>query len=89
MKSIHVCDLFYNVALDIAGPLPETKNGNNYALVAIYHYSKWCETRSVKDHDVAIVVRFLEKEIICRFGAPKFILTDNGGEWMDKTELVH
>jgi hypothetical protein len=26
--------------LDIAGPLPETKNGNRYALVAIDHYSK-------------------------------------------------
>jgi hypothetical protein len=40
MKNIFVCDLFYRVALDIVGPLPETKNGNRYALVAIDHYSK-------------------------------------------------
>ncbi len=88
MKSIHVYDLFYKVALDIAGPLPETKNGNNYALVAIDHYSKWCETRPVKDHDVAIIARLLEKEIICRFGVPKFIFTDNGGEWMVEFNLM-
>jgi hypothetical protein len=79
MKSIRVCDLFYRVALDIAGPLPETKNGNRYTLVAINHYSKWCEARPVKDHDAAIAARFLEEEIICKFGV---LDTDNGGEWM-------
>jgi hypothetical protein len=51
MKNIHVCDLFYRVALDIAGPLPEIKNGNRYGLVAIDHYSKWCEAKPAKDHD--------------------------------------
>jgi hypothetical protein len=40
MKNIPVCDLFYRVALDTIGPLPKTKNGNRYALVAIDHYSK-------------------------------------------------
>jgi hypothetical protein len=45
MKSIPICDLFYHVALDTIGPLPETTNGNKYVLVDIGHYSKWCETR--------------------------------------------
>jgi hypothetical protein len=35
LKSIPVCDLFYRVAKDTAGPLPETKSGNKYILVAI------------------------------------------------------
>jgi transposase-like protein len=88
MKNILVCELFYKVALDIVGPLPETKNGNRYAMVAIDHYSKWCEARLVKDHDVAIATRFLEEEIICRFGVPIFILIDNGGEWMVEFDLM-
>jgi hypothetical protein len=41
LKSIPVCDLFHRVALDTAGPLPETRSGNKYILVAIDHYSKW------------------------------------------------
>jgi hypothetical protein len=66
MKSIHVCDLFYRVALDTIGLLHETINGNMYALVAIDHYSKWCKARPVKNHDVTTVAKFLEEEIVCK-----------------------
>jgi len=38
-------DLFYRIVLDTTGPFPKTKFGNKYILVAINHYSKWCETR--------------------------------------------
>jgi len=40
LKSIPICDLFHRVVMDIAGPLPETRSGNKYILVAIDHYSK-------------------------------------------------
>jgi len=78
LKSIPVCDLFHRVALDTAGPLPETKSGNKYILVAIDHYSKWCKAKAVTDHGAKTATRFLEDEIICRYGVPKFVLTDNG-----------
>ncbi len=65
MKSIPMCDILYRVALDIARPLPETSNGNKYIIVVIDHYSKWCETHLVKEHDVAITTKFLEEEVIC------------------------
>jgi len=81
LKSIPVCDLFHRVAMDTVGPLPETKSGNKYILVAIDHYSKWCEAKAVVDHGAKTVARFLEDDIICRYGVPKFVLTDNGGEW--------
>ncbi len=81
LKSIPVCDLFYRVALDTARPLPETKSGNRYVLVAIDHYSKWCEAKAVADHGAKTAARFLEDEVICRYGVPRFVLTDNGGEW--------
>jgi hypothetical protein len=57
-------------------------------LVAIDHYSKWCEASHVKDQDVAIATRFLKEEIICRFSVPKFIFIDNGGDWMVKFDMM-
>jgi len=88
LKSIPVCDLFHRVALDTAWPLPETKSGNKYILVAIDHYSKWCEAKAVADHGAKTTARFLEDEIICRYGVPKFILTDNGGEWAAEFDVM-
>ncbi len=88
LKSIPICYLFHRVAMDIAGPLPETKSGNKYILVAIDHYSKWCEAKAVVDHGAKIAARFLEDEVICRYGVPKFMLIDNGGEWAAEFDVM-
>jgi hypothetical protein len=88
LKSIPICDLFHRVALDTAGPLPETKSGNRYILVAIDHYSKWCEAKAVADHSAKTASRFLEDNIICKYGVPRFILTNNGGEWAAEFEMM-
>ncbi len=50
--------------------------------VVIDHYYKWCEARPIKEHDVYIATKFLEDEVIYRYGVLKYILTDNGSEWM-------
>jgi hypothetical protein len=88
LKSISSCDLFHRITLDTAGPLPETKAGNKYILVAIDHYSKWCEAKAVADHGAKTAVRFLEDDLICRYGVPRFVLTDNGGEWGAEFETM-
>ncbi len=72
---------FYKVALDIVSPLLETKLGNMYVLVAIDHYSKWCEAKAMVDYVAKIAIKFMEDEIIYRFGVPKYVLIDNGSKW--------
>jgi len=81
MKNIHVCELFYHVALDTAGPLPKTNIGNKYILVVIDHYSKWCKAKAMANHGAKTVAKFLEDDVICWYGIPKFVLIDNSGEW--------
>jgi hypothetical protein len=88
LKNIPVCDLFYRIALDTEGPLPETKSGNKYILVAIDHYLKWCKAKAIADHEAKTAARFLEDDLICRYGVPKFILTDNGGEWCTEFDAM-
>ncbi len=88
LKSIPICDLFHRVALDTAGPLPETKSGNKYILVAIDHYSKWCEAKAVVDHGAKTATKFLEDDLIYRYGVPRFVFIDNGGEWGAKFDVM-
>jgi hypothetical protein len=57
-------------------------------LVAIHHYSKWCETKLIKQHNSTIVAKFLDEEIICRFKIPSCVLIDNGEEWMVKFDTL-
>jgi hypothetical protein len=47
--------------------------------MAIDHYTKWCEAQAVADHGAKTATKFLEDDIICRYGVPKFVLIDNGG----------
>jgi hypothetical protein len=69
--------------LDTFDPLPKTKFGNKYVLMAIDHYSKWCHTKPMKKHIAIVVAKFLEEEIICRFGVSKyFLLTTVVNGWL-------
>ncbi len=88
LKSIPICDLLYRVALDTARSLPKTKSGNKYILVAIDHYSKWCEAKAVANHGAKIAAKFLEDDLICRYGVLRFILTDNRGEWCAEFDVM-
>jgi hypothetical protein len=54
-------DLFYHIVLDTYGPFLETKFSNKYILVAIDHYSKWCETKVVPNEIAPIVATFVEE----------------------------
>jgi hypothetical protein len=56
------------------------KHGNKYVLLAIDHYSKWCEAKSI-DHDAKTIARFLEDGAICRFSVPKYVLINNNFKW--------
>jgi hypothetical protein len=80
LNNILVCDLFYRVAFGTTISLLEIEANNIYVIIAINHYSKWCETKLVKEHMIDIATKFLEKEIIYRFGVIKYVLTNNGGE---------
>jgi hypothetical protein len=75
------------VSLDTIDLLLETKFGNKYVLMAIDRYSKWCVAKPMKEHNMIIVAKFQEEEIICKFGVSKYVFTSNGGEWMVEFDM--
>ena len=72
---------FAQWGIDIVGPLPIAPTQKKLLLVAIDYFSKWIEAEafsSIKDRDVT---QFIWKNIICRFGIPKSIVSDNGPQF--------
>lgn len=69
---------FQRLAMDIMGPLPETVSGNRYILVVGDYFTKWKEAFAMKDMEAVTVARLLVNEVICRFGVPDSVHTDQG-----------
>ena len=69
---------FVQWGIDIVGSLPTALAQKKLLLVATDYFSKWIETEaftSIKDKDVT---QFIWKNIVCRFGIPRSIVSGNG-----------
>ena len=60
------------------GPItPKALNGHRFIFVVIDYFTKWVEAASYASVTKALVARFIRKEIICRYGLLKRIISDN------------
>ena len=74
---------FSEVVLDIVGPLPKTKRGNNYLLMMIDRTSRYPEAIPIRSFNAKVIVRELVN-FFTRFGLPKVVQTDNGSNFVSK-----
>ncbi|WJX33931.1 hypothetical protein P8452_22093 [Trifolium repens] len=71
--------------IDVIGLIePRASNGHRFILVAIDYFTKWVEAASYANVTKQVVVRFIKNEIICRYGLPNKIFTDNGTNMNNK-----
>ncbi|XP_062019159.1 uncharacterized protein LOC133735742 [Rosa rugosa] len=73
--------------LDLMGKFQTAKGQFKYIIVAIDYNSKWIEAEPLTAITTAKVIRFLWKNIYCRYGVPHTIITDNGTQFNNK-ELI-
>ncbi|XP_039683803.1 uncharacterized protein [Medicago truncatula] len=65
--------------IDMIGRIePKASNGHRFILVAIDYFTKWVEAASYANATKQVVVKFIKNHIICRYGIPNRIITDNG-----------
>ncbi len=62
-------------------PFATTDNGNTYIMVVGDYFSKWTEAYAIPDHTAQTVADKLITELICRFGCPYYLHTDQGREF--------
>ena len=69
------------VAVDVAGPLVESKSGNRFILVFTDYFTKWSEAVATRDHTTDTVVRQFKDVWITRYGPPTNLHSDQGREF--------
>ncbi len=69
------------VAMDIIGPLPMTESGNQYILLVGDYFTKWMEEFALPNHTAQTVAETFVEQIVCRFGAPRELHTDQGADF--------
>ncbi|VFQ79638.1 unnamed protein product [Cuscuta campestris] len=72
---------FSRWGIDLVGILPRGTGNNTYLVVAIDYFTKWVEAAPVPTITEEQMRKFVSKQILCRFGVPQQIITDNGTQF--------
>ncbi|XP_035832029.1 uncharacterized protein LOC118481049 [Helianthus annuus] len=75
---------FQKWAIDIIGAFQEGPGGVKYVVVAIYYFTKWIEARPLAKITGEQMRRFVLDNIICRYGVPKELVSDNSVQFAGK-----
>lgn len=73
---------FQKVSWDMMGPLPTTLKGNKYILVVTDLFTKWVEAFPLSKTDSTTLATVLTDNIVCRFGVPETIHSDQGSNFV-------
>ena len=66
--------------IDFMGPLSSSFS-NEYILVAVDYVTKWVEAVATPKADAKTVMKFLKRNIFCRFGTPRVLISDGGSHF--------
>ncbi|XP_059311478.1 uncharacterized protein LOC132063062 [Lycium ferocissimum] len=65
--------------MDVIGPIePAASNKHRFILVVVDYFTNWVEATSYASVTKKVVADFVRNNIICRFGIPESIITENG-----------
>ena len=72
---------FQKWGLDILGPLPIGKGQCKFIIIGVEYFTKWAEAKPLATITKKKVCNFVWRSIICRFGIPRALVSDNGKQF--------
>ncbi|XP_024028609.1 uncharacterized protein K02A2.6-like [Morus notabilis] len=63
--------------VDLIGPLHLAPGGFKFTIIAVDYYTKWAEVKALTTTTKAACTKFMWDHIVCRFGVPHSIVSDN------------
>ena len=73
--------LSLNGGLISSSPCLSKKGQNKFAIVAVDYFTKWAEAEPLARITENQTTKFIWRNIICRYGLPHTIITDNGKQF--------
>ncbi|KAJ0871451.1 putative nucleotidyltransferase, Ribonuclease H [Helianthus annuus] len=88
---------FQKWAIDVVGPFPDAPDAVKFIMVAVDYFTKWVEAQPLASTTAMITRKFIWEHIICCFGLPMCIITDNGTnfasddfqKWLKELHIEH
>ncbi|XP_022027130.1 protein NYNRIN-like [Helianthus annuus] len=75
---------FQKWAVDIVGPFPPAPGKLKYLIVAVDYFTKWVEAKPLAKITGDNAKKILWEHIVCRFGLPLYLVSDNGTQFTDR-----
>ena len=72
------------IAMDVVGPVPESRGGNTCILVLSDYASRFAITIPMENQKAHTVAKHLVESVITKYGAPEKVLTDQGTNFLSK-----
>jgi len=85
LKPIEVSAPFQQWGLDFIGEIhPASSGQHRWILTATDYFTKWIEAIATRQATDAVIISFLETNILSRFGCPSKLITDNAAAFKSK-----
>ena len=74
-------ELWERIANDITGKHPKSRNGNEYMLTVMDHFSKLAEAYLLRDHKAPTAAKVMVEQLFRHFGMTYQLFSDQGPEF--------
>jgi ribonuclease HI len=73
--------------INILGTFPTAVQQRKYILVVAEYFTKWVEAEALASISSKLIQNFIWRNIICRFGLPHAIVSDNGTQFASQSTV--